>query len=51
MGEKMDKHKKKIAKVLAPILKVDGVLTGYYVYHILLILTIAIVVILFRNSF
>ena len=47
----MDKHKKTIAKVFAPILKLDGTLTRYYIYHILMIVTISIVVILFRNSF
>ena len=47
----MDKHKKTIAKIFTPVLKLDGVLNKYYIYHILLILTISIVVILFRNSF
>ncbi len=47
----MEKHKKTLSKILAPVLKADGFLYKYYIYHILMIVTISIVVILFRNSF
>ncbi|MCR5528000.1 MAG: LTA synthase family protein [Saccharofermentans sp.] len=47
----MDRYKKTVTKFLTPILKADGFLNGHYIYHILLILTVCIVVFMFRDSF